>query len=50
MRPILFASSARQAKRKRLNDPLSLLSQTVDFVSIARSLDGHSRLGTGAPA
>gem|GEM_PF-4436546 len=24
-----------------MNDPLSLLSQTVDFASIARSLDGQ---------
>jgi len=48
MMPGLFASSERQAKRKRLNDPLWLLSQTVDFASIARSLDGHLRLGTSA--
>jgi len=30
-----------------LNDPL-LLSQTVDFAAIARSLEGHLRLGTSA--
>jgi len=50
MRPSLFASSERQAKRKRLNDPLSLLSQTVDFTAIARSLDGHLRLWIGVAA
>jgi len=54
MNPSLFASSERQAKRKRMNDPLSLLSQSVDFASIARTLDGHLQLGAsgkgGRPA
>lgn len=41
----LFAGHERATQRQKLNDPLSLLSQHIDFAGIAAAVDGKLALG-----